>query len=174
MTLALMLGLASVSGASAQQGPATSQMVGEIARCSGSDEAPAANVAVGSDGGARNLARTDAGGQFSISLAPGQYMVVATADDGSTASRPYVPVTAGEELDIGILDLGAGPAGCGFASSDGVSAPVVATATVTPTTPPLLPTITPTPLPTATAAPADDQSSPDTGPPPPDDSSSDS
>jgi hypothetical protein len=134
-------------------------VVGEVARCTNSSETPAQNVTVGLDGGPNNLARTDKNGQFSLSLAPGQYAIVATADDGSSARWPYVPVTAGETLDIGIMDLNAGLAGCGFDAD----VPVIPLATDTPvptataTAVPEPPTLTPTPLPTE--APPDDSDS---------------
>ncbi len=145
MALAVVLALGSMSVAAAQQSPPTGLgvLVGEVALCTNNQETPAANVAVGVDGGQADLARTDSKGEFSINLAPGQYTVVATADDGTTASRFGVPVQSGQTLDIGILDLGAGVTGCGF-DTDVPAAPL-ASPTATPTTPPLLPTITPTP-----------------------------
>ena len=87
-----------------------------------------------------------------------QYTITATAPTAS-ASRPYVPVEAGSglPLDIGILDLGGGVAGCGRPIS--VTAPVLPTFTPTaaPTAVPAVPPPTPTPVPpppTATPAPA--------------------
>ena len=106
-------------------------VTGEVARCVNGAEQPAAQVAVGVDGGSASLARTDANGQFLLALPAGQYTVIATASDG-TASRQYVPVEGGQSLDIGVLDIGGGVAGCGPDSD--ITAPV-------------LPTFTPTPLP---------------------------
>ena len=149
VAIAVTLTLASVAVAAAQTSGA-GVVVGEVARCTNASETPAANVAIGLDGGATNLARTDKNGQFSLTLAPGQYAIVATADDGSIARWPYVPVTAGETLDIGIMDLNAGLSGCGFDAD----VPVIPLATDTPvptatsTAVPAEPTLTPTPLPT--------------------------
>ena len=118
---------------------------GQVARCVNGAEVPAKNVAVGVDGGSSQLARTDDNGLFLISLPAGQYTVIATADDGA-ATRPYVPVEVGELLDIGILDIGGGLAGCG--TGDAVTQPALPTFTPTPT-----PTVEPTATPTATPAP---------------------
>jgi carboxypeptidase family protein len=132
---------------------------GQVARCVNGAEVPARNVAVGIDGGSSQLAHTDDNGAFLVSLPPGQYTVIATADDGA-ATRPYVPVEVGEVLDIGILDIGGGLAGCG--TGDAVTQPVLPTFTPTPTptlepptaTPTATPTVTPTPE--ATPMPDDD------------------
>jgi hypothetical protein len=120
-------------------------VAGQVARCVNGAELPASNVAVGVDGGSSQLARTDDGGMFLITLPPGQYTVIATADDGG-AMRPYVPVEVGEVLDIGILDIGGGLAGCG--TTDAVTLPALPTFTPAPT-----PTVEPTPTPTATPTP---------------------
>ena len=117
VVLAVVLGLASISVAAAQPlslPPGTGQVVGEVANCNNSSEVPAANVAVGVVGGQPDITRTDSDGAFSITLAAGEYTIVATADDGSTVSRFSVPVMDGQLLDIGILDLNAGVTGCGF------------------------------------------------------------
>jgi hypothetical protein len=60
-----------------------------------------------------------------------------------------VPVEQGETLDIGILDIGGGVAGCGPAEE--VTAPVLPT--FTPTALPTIAPPTPTPAPTATPVP---------------------
>ena len=133
--LALALSSSTVLAAEPPLPAGTGQVVGEVAVCNNSSEFPAPNVAVGVDGGQLDMARTDTRGQFSIALAPGEYTIVATADDGSTASRFEVPVTEGETLDIGIIDLHAGIAGCGFDTDL-----------------PAVPLISPTPTPTATTS----------------------
>jgi hypothetical protein len=135
--------LVGASVATAQQTPPAGmgEVVGAVARCEVSGEQPAAQVAVGIDDGEADLASTDATGSFAMALEPGEYTIVATAADGTTASRDYVPVAADQVLDIGVLDLGTGLIGCG---PDSDVAPAVAAPSVTPTTPPRLPTITPT------------------------------
>ena len=157
---ALALGLLFAGVATAQDVPAAPSqssglIIGMVARCVTGVEQPAVGVAVGLDGGAGNLVRTDSGGQFALALPPGQYTVVATADDG-TAIRPYVAVEAGAALDIGVLDIGGGFSGCGpEADSEPSPAPTVAptaipdVATATP-----VPTALPSPTPTPPAEPA--------------------
>lgn len=146
-------------------------IMGEVDRCINGAETPASQVAVGVAGGSGNLARTDANGQFFIALPPGQYTVVANADDGTSANRQYVPVDAGQALDIGILDLGGGLSGCGLDSD--ITAPIlptftptaspaaadVATPTPAPTTPPATPTVVP--VDTTPAVPTDQTAPPD-------------
>jgi hypothetical protein len=149
---ALALGLNSFALARAQDLPADMGLiVGEVARCVNGAEQAAAQVSVGVEGGASSLARTDSGGQFFLPLPPGQYTITATAADGS-ASRQYVPVEAGQALDIGILDLGGGVAGCGPDSA--ITAPVLPTFTPTMTAVPVLatPTVVATPQPTLAPA----------------------
>jgi carboxypeptidase family protein len=169
--LAMTLALASITVAFAQSAGA-GIVVGEVARCANSSETPAPNVTIGLDGGTSNLAKTDKNGEFTLTLAPGQYTIVATADDGTTARWQYVPVSAGVTLDIGIMDLNAGLSGCGFDADVPTIALATDTpvATATPTAVPDVPTLTPTPLPTL-EVPADtgDQSQPA---PPPDNSDS--
>jgi hypothetical protein len=118
---------------------------GQVARCVNGAELPAKNVAVGVDGGSAQLARTDDNGLFLVSLPPGTYTVIATAEDGA-ATRPYVPVDPGEVLDIGILDIGGGLAGCG--TVEAVTQPALPTFTPT-----AVPTVEPTPIPQPTATP---------------------
>jgi Carboxypeptidase regulatory-like domain len=139
--LVLVGALGSASVASAQA--AAGEVIGEVARCQGTNEIPAPQVQVGIDGGPANLAQTDDNGDFAIALAPGQYTVVASANDGTTASRQYVPVTAGQTLDIGVLDLGAGVAGCGFDSDSSLG---------------IAPLTQPAPADTPAPAPADNSS----------------
>lgn len=151
LALAAGLLLAGVVGAQEEPSPSATAgvIIGMVARCATGLEQPAAQVAVGVDGGSGTLARTDAAGQFAIALPPGQYTVVATAADGN-ATRPYVPVEAGAALDIGVLDIGGGVAGCG----PDLETEAPALPTVTPTGVPDAPTATPvpqaTPQPTAT------------------------
>jgi hypothetical protein len=178
MLAALSLGLASVGSAQAQQGQSSGAglILGEVDKCVNGTETPAPGVTVGIAGGNAQLTRTDATGEFAMSLAPGQYTVQATADDGTMANRPYVPVEADSTLDIGVLDLAGG---CGGADVSAPPAPAPAapqataqptaqpTAAATATPEPPSPTPAPTQPPaTATPAPdATDQSSPDQSPP---------
>lgn len=156
-TAALALALTLIGVAHAQQDlpPASGLIMGEVDRCVNGGELPAAQVSVGVQGGSPSLARSDVNGEFFLALPPGQYTIVATADDGTSASRQYVPVEVGQALDIGILDLGGGVMGCGGADSD-VPAPAQATSVptatlvtvpATPTALPTLPPLTPTPAP---------------------------
>jgi len=162
---ALAVGLATLGAAHAQeQDPLgmSGLIIGEVDRCINGAETPASQVAVGIVGGSGNLGRTDVNGQFFIALPPGQYTIVANADDGTTANRQYVPVEAGEALDIGILDLGGGLMGCGLDTD--ISQPVLPTFTPAPTAVPEVATPTPAPtapLPTATPVPADQAPAPD-------------
>jgi carboxypeptidase family protein len=151
--IALTLGFSSFGLARAQDGlPGDAGLiVGEVARCVNGAEQAAAQVSVGVEGGGSSLVRTDAGGQFFLSLPPGQYTITATAPDGSvSASRQYVPVEAGQALDIGILDLGGGVAGCGPDAD--ITQPVLPTFTPTLTPVPVAPTAIPQP-PAAPATP---------------------
>jgi hypothetical protein len=135
---------ASVAEAQAQSPPAgLGEVTGQVARCAGSLEVPAPDANVGVQDGQTDMARSDPAGSFAMALPPGEYTIVASAADGTTALRENVPVSADQTLDIGILDLGASLMGCGGDSSgvQGQSAPVT---TPSPTPPPLLPTITPT------------------------------
>jgi hypothetical protein len=171
LAVAVVLVFASETLVSAQ--PAGSGLViGEVAVCNNSNEIPAPNVNVGIDGGRLDLARTDAKGAFTLTLPAGdQYTIVATAADGSRASIPYVPVLAGQTLDIGILDLNAGLTGCGFDADLPPNA--LATATPLPTVALPEPIFTPTPLPTLelpAPAVAPDTSAPSDSTAPPDDS----
>jgi hypothetical protein len=156
---ALVVGFVLVGVAAAQAGTANPGLIiGEVARCVNGAEQPAPQVNVGVEGGDASLAKTDPGGQFFLALPPGQYTVVATANDG-TAKRLYVPVEAGQSLDIGILDIGGSVAGCGPVSD--ITAPVLPTftptaqATAAPAAPTVAPTLQPTVSATSTPAPAD-------------------
>jgi hypothetical protein len=176
MVLALSLGLASIGVANAQQAQqppsGAGVLLGEVDKCVGGAETPVPGVSVGVVGGDPNQALSDNGGVFSLVLAPGQYTIQATAADGSTANRPYVPVEANSTLDIGVLELAGGCAGSADITAPPAPAPAPAQATVQPTVAPTateLPT-TPTPLPTvpaptATPAPAPAQESPPDQPP---------
>jgi hypothetical protein len=167
MAVALMLNLSIFGVVHAQQDTSANGgvVLGEVDRCNNGTETPASGIAVGVDGGSSSLAKTDENGQFVMNVAAGTYTVVATASDGSIATRPYVPVEGGVAIDIGILDLGGGAGGCGTDAS--VTAPVLPTftptATLEPTPPP--PTATPVPpppTPTVEATPVPDDSG-DTG-----------
>ena len=167
---AVSVTLASIGIAYAQQEAPTASIgivMGEVDRCVNGIESPAAEVAVGIDGGSASLARSDSNGQFVFGLPPGEYTVVVTAIDGTTGNRQYVPVEAGQALDIGIIDLGGG-VGCGGNVDLGMPAPAQepaqATATPVPETPALLPAPTPTPVP---PVPADQQPAPPALPNPP-------
>src|ERR1700738_800147 len=131
MALAVGLALHGIAIAQADQPAGDVGIVtGEVARCVNGAEQPAAQVAIGVEGGGASLVRTDSGGEFFLPLPPGQYTVIATANDG-TASRQYIPVEAGQSVDIGVLDIGGGVAGCGPDSD--ITAPVLPTFTPTPT-----------------------------------------
>src|ERR1051326_4089982 len=140
--IAMSLGLALYGVAYAQQDvPLNGGIVlGEVDNCNNGTETPAVGVSVGVAEGSSNLAKTDSGGQFVLNLAAGTYTVTATAEDGSSALRPYVPVEGGIVIDIGILDLGQGAGPCG--GDTGVSLPIPPSATPT-----LEPTLEPTPVP---------------------------
>jgi hypothetical protein len=125
-------------------------IIGMVARCINGVETPAPQVSVGVEGGSASLAKTDSAGLFFLALPAGQYTVVAAGDDGTTANRYYVPVESGQALDIGVLDLGAGLAGCGPDSA--LIAPILPTMVVTTVPPP--PTPTPVPSEPAPAPPA--------------------
>ena len=160
--MALAIGLAA-HGVARAQGDAPVSLVGVVtgmvAYCVNGAEQPAAQVAVGVEGGSASLAHTDANGEFLLALNAGQYTVIATASDG-TASRPYVPVEGGQALDIGILDIGGGVAGCGPDSD--ITAPVLPTFTSTPAAPtPAPPTPVPTAQPVPSSTPAPEPSAPD-------------
>jgi hypothetical protein len=152
---ALVIGLALHGVAWAQTDgppPDAGIVTGEVAHCLNGAEIPTPQVSVGVEGGSASLVRTDSNGVFLLALPPGQYTIIATASDG-TASRQYVPVETGQTLDIGVLDIGGGVAGCGPDSD--LTAPVMPTFTMTPTptVEPPTPTTTPTALPAATPTP---------------------
>ena len=151
--IAMSLGLALYGVAYAQQDvPLNGGIVlGEVDNCNNGTETPAVGVSVGIAEGSSVLAKTDTGGQFVLSLAAGTYTVIATADDGSTAMRAYVPVEGGIAIDIGTLDLGLGAGTCG--GDTGVNIPIPATPVPTLEPTPVPPTDTPVPAPTATPQP---------------------
>jgi Carboxypeptidase regulatory-like domain len=169
LVLALSLGLATIGVADAQQsqpGGGTGVLIGEVDKCVNGNETPTSGVNVGVAGGSQSLAKSDGSGDFVLMLAPGQYTVQATADDGTSATRPYVPVEANTSLDIGVLELAGG---CEGADMGAVPAPAPAQPTAQPTAAPTDVPATPTtapavaqPTPTAPdqTAPTD-QSSPD-------------
>jgi hypothetical protein len=130
--------------------PPTGIVIGEVDRCVNNNETPAAGVSVGIAEGSASLVMTDAQGQFIMRLVEGQYTVVASAADGTSAMRYSVVVTSGDALDIGSLDLGMGIGGCGDDAVVVVAPQATATpiATLAPT--PVPPTATPVPPPTAT------------------------
>jgi hypothetical protein len=173
--VAVSLGLASLGIAHAQQGqPASAAglLLGEVDRCVNGTETPSPGVSVGVAGGNLQLARSDSSGGFLLALAPGQYTIQATADDGTIGTRPYVPVEANSTLDIGVLELAGG---CGDTSAPAPApAPaqptVAATATAAPATPSPVPT-PPPPTATVVPTPAPDEQAPAPDEPPPDDTS---
>jgi carboxypeptidase family protein len=150
--IALTLGCALFGVAHAQQElPANAGVVlGEVDRCGSGKETPAPGVSVGIQEGSTGLVKTDSNGQFVLQIGPGTYTVIATADDGQTAVRPYVPVDTGVAIDIGVLDLGMGAGDCGF--DTGGAAPAVVAPTAVPSATPE-PTVEATPTPTAVPAP---------------------
>jgi Carboxypeptidase regulatory-like domain len=162
---AFAIGLALYGVAAAQTDgppPGAGVVTGEVAHCVNGAEVPTPQVSVGIEGGSASLVRTDSNGLFLLALPPGTYTVVATASDG-TASRQYVPVETGQTLDIGVLEIGGGLAGCGPDSD--ITAPVLPTFTMTPTptTEPATPTSTPTPLPSPTPTPTPEEDMTDPG-----------
>jgi hypothetical protein len=159
--VALALGLVLTGVVSAQETVQSPGLViGQVARCVNGNETPAAGIAVGVEGGGANLAQTDSTGAFLLALPPGSYTIVIVAEGG--ANRQYVPVEPGTVLDIGILDLGGGLAGCG--PDEIVTAPVVPTFTPTAVPVEVVPTATPlptaTPVPTPVPAPAVEEPAP--------------
>jgi len=154
LALATGLWLALGTAAQAQDGPPPNSCIvlGEVDRCINNNETPAAGVSVGIAEGSASLVQTDAQGQFIMRLAEGQYTVVATAADGTSATRYSVVVTTGDALDIGSLDLGMGIGGCGDDAVVVVAPQATATPTATLLPTPVPPTATSVPLPTATPA----------------------
>jgi hypothetical protein len=154
VALAVVLSLTAIATAQQDQGPPTGDpsqapglLEGAVVRCVNGAQQPAVGAAVGVEGGSLS-AKSDQDGHFFLALPPGQWTVVAVTGDGS-ASRPYVPVESNQLLDIGVLEIGGGMAGCGPDSD--LVAPVMPTFTPTPTAAPEPPT--PTPAPTAQATP---------------------
>jgi hypothetical protein len=132
---------------------------GSVVRCVNGAAQPAVGASVGVEGGSLT-GRTDNDGHFFLSLPAGQWTVVAVTSDGS-ANR-FVPVESNQLLDIGVLEIGGGMAGC--APDSDIVAPVLPTFTPTPTVVPEPPT--PTPAPTVQATPTPMPMEP--GEPPPD------
>jgi len=178
LAVALSVALATI-GVAHGQGGGAGVLLGEVDKCVNGSETPTAGVSVGVAGANGALAHSDANGQFSLTLAPGQYTIQATADDGTIALRPYVPVEAGSSLDIGVLELAGGCLKNDIGGQAPAPAPAQAQPTAQPTVAPAATavptTATPAPVvvqPTATAVPApdeqaptDDQSPPDQPPP---------
>ncbi len=162
--LGLGLVFSGVAYAQQTQSQPAGVILGEVDRCNGGNETPAPGVSVGIDGGPAKLAMTDSTGEFVLNVAAGTYTVIATADDGSTASRQYVPVEGGISIDIGVIDLGGGVTGCGGFDSGPAPAPAPAQAQPT-LTPTAIPTVVPTlPPPTNTPVPPPPTPTPDTMP----------
>jgi hypothetical protein len=163
--VALSLGLM-FSGVAYAQGdiPLNGGIVlGEVDNCNNGTETPAAGVSVGVAEGSTSLVKTDSGGQFVLNLAAGTWTVIATADDGRSAMRPYVPVEGGIVIDIGNLDLGMGAGPCGGDMGLNIPVPAAAPATATP----VPPTLEPTPVPpTDTPVPAPPTPTPEVVPQP--------
>jgi hypothetical protein len=147
--IALGLGVALFGVAYAQDVtvPANGGVVlGEVDRCNNGAETPAAGVTVGTDASSGGQVKTDNQGQFVLDIPPGTYTVIATADDGTSAIRPYVPVETGIAIDIGVLDLGMGAGSCGDTGVPAIILPTaVASATPVPTAAPAEATATPVP-----------------------------
>jgi len=123
-------------------------VLGEVDRCNNGQETPAAGVTVATAEASGGQVKTDNQGQFVLDIAAGTYTVVATADDGTSAIRPYVPVDPGIAIDIGILDLGMGAGSCGDAGPPAIILPTAvasATPVATAAATPLPPTATPVP-----------------------------
>jgi hypothetical protein len=166
IVVAVGLGLASLGVAYAQQGGqpggGAGVLLGEVDKCVNGNETPTSGVSIGVAGSTSVLAKSDATGQFSLTLAPGQYTIQATADDGATALRPAVPVQGGASLDIGVLELAGGclnnDAGAPAPAQATAQPTAAATATAEPATPTPAATAVP---PTATPMPAPDESQPD-------------
>ena len=169
--IALGLGVALLGVAYAQDVtvPANGGVVlGEVDRCNNGQETPAPGVTVGTAESSAGQVKTDNQGQFVLDIAAGTYTVVATADDGTGAIRPNVPVDTGIAIDIGILDLGMGAGSCSDAGAPAIILPTpVSNAAPTPTAVPVEPTATPvppTPVPDTTQ-PSDQQPAPADQPP---------
>lgn len=175
--IALGLGLALSGVAFAQDVtvPANGGIVlGEVDRCNNGQETPAAGVTVGTAEASGGQVKTDNQGQFVLDIGAGTYTVVATADDGTSAIRPYVPVDTGIAIDIGILDLGMGAGSCGDAGLPAIIVPTaVASATPEPTPAPTATPVPPAPAPDTTR-PSDQQPAPADQPAPPADEPGDS
>jgi hypothetical protein len=174
----MVLGFGSMSVAHAQSVPPNTPdgdgvVSGVVARCVNGDDSPLAQVGVGVQGGTPSLVRSNSAGVFQLFLAPGQYTVVATLDDGSTAAVSFVPVTAGQTIDIGYLEFGAGPFGCGGDAGGGAAAAATVAPTATSVPPTAVPTATSVP-PTAVPTVVPPTAVPDDSGAPPADTTSDS
>jgi hypothetical protein len=88
-------------------------VVGAVTTCSNGTEQPANLVTVDAQGTQASVLTAE-DGSFALSEvpAPGVYSI-SVSDGGSTATRMYVPVAPGETIDVGTLELGATPMGCG-------------------------------------------------------------
>lgn len=83
---------------------------GIVTDCTNGPEQAVYNATVNAD---RNdlKVRSDLNGKFTLILPSGTYTIIATDPNGTT-SRQYIPVDAGQTIDIGTLDIGGGYAGC--------------------------------------------------------------
>jgi hypothetical protein len=88
-------------------------VVGAVTSCANGAEQPASLVTVEVDG-TQASGLTDEDGAFALTQvpAPGTYSI-SVSDNGTTATRMYVPVEPGETIDVGTLELGAAATGCG-------------------------------------------------------------
>jgi hypothetical protein len=153
VALAVALVLTAIAAAQQEQGAQAGGqdqppglIEGDVVRCVNGAAQPAVGASIGVEGGSLT-GRTDNTGHFFMSLPPGQWTVVAVTSDGS-ANR-FVPVESNQLLDIGVLEIGGGMAGC--APDADIVAPVLPTFTPSPTAVPEPPT--PTPAPTVLATP---------------------
>lgn len=80
--------------------------------CQDNNDVPVSGAQLIVDGQVRT--QTDDNGEFAFQLPPGNYTVVAT-DGTHTGQRYYVPLQAGDILDIGAIELDKHAAvfGCG-------------------------------------------------------------
>ncbi len=79
---------------------------GIVTDCTNGPEQFVYNATVMAEGNEVQV-KSDLNGQFALPLFAGIYTITATDPNGS-ATRHYVPVDAGQTIDIGILDISTG------------------------------------------------------------------